>query len=188
MIDQDLEKQIKKARDFIHLWLQFRQHYQNALGRTNIIPEEENAFLELKSNIVRQYQGLLESIGIGHSSDDRTFEVISSILSLASVSALNEMQFKKVENDWHNSYLNLNKILGSLENKKEQAAKINTAKIALNKIFSSYFVSLVSVILIIILAYIILVQILHTDEFIKENLKSFMAAKAKPEGVNPTGR
>lgn len=167
MIDKQLEQQIKKAKDFIDLWMRFRELYQNALGRTNIIPEEERAFLSLKSDLVRQYQGLLESIGAAHSPEDRTFDVISTIISLASVTALSEMQFKKVENDWHSSYLNLNKILGSLENKKEQLSKINTTKIALDKFLSGRLVSLISVILFVILAYIILVQILHVDEFIK---------------------
>lgn len=179
MIDKELERQIKKTKDFIELWVRFRELYQGALGRTNIQPEEEKDFLDLKSTLVRQYQGLLESLNLGHTPDDKTFDVVSSILSLASVSTLTEMQYKKAENDWHSSYLNLNKILGSLENKKEQLAKINTTKIAVDKFLSSRLVSLISVILFIILAYIILVRVFHVDEFIKQNLSFFKASKTQ---------
>jgi hypothetical protein len=179
MINRELEHQIKKTKDFIQLWMKFRELYQGALGRTNILIAEEKAFLDLKSTLVRQYQGLVELLNLSASSDDRTFEVISAILSLASVSGLTEMQLKKVESDWHSSYLNLNKILGSLENKKEQLAKINTAKITIDKFLSSRLVSLISVILFIILGYVILVRIFHLDEFIKQNLSFFKAAKTQ---------
>lgn len=177
MVDRELERQIKKAKDFTQLWMRFRELYQGALGRSNILPEEEKTFLELKSTLVRQYQGLLESLNLSHTPDDKTFDVTSSILSLASISTLSEMQYKKIENDWHSSYLNLNRILGSLENKKEQIGKINTTKVAMDSFFSSHLVSFILVILLIVAGYVILVQILHVDEFIKQNLSCFLGAK-----------
>lgn len=184
MINRDLEQQIKKTKSIIQLWTKFRELYRIPLSRTDILPEEENGFLELKSSLTRQYQGLLESLDIGHSPDDRTFEVIGSILSLSSVPNLNEMQLKKVENDWHNSYLSLNKILGSLENKREQLGKINTVKITIKKIFSSYIVSLIFIVLFIVLAYIILVQVFHTDEIIKGKLNFLKTAETVSEMAN----
>lgn len=156
MIDRNLEKEIKQTKDFIELWRKFHDLYKGALDKQTISSQEEESFLETKSLLARNYQALLDSLNIKSTIEDKTFEVISQILSLDSISTISDMQMKKIENDWHNSYITLNKILGSLESKKEALAEISAVKIIIKRVFSSPVVSLALVIIIIIFIYYII--------------------------------
>ena len=124
------EEMIKQVKDFIELWVKFHDLYQEAITKEKITPEEEKTFLETKSLIARKYQKLLDTLGIDPTPEDKTFNVISQVLSLSSVSSISDMQMSKIESDWHESYISLNKILGSLEGRAGGTAPV---KIRLEK-------------------------------------------------------
>ena len=125
MVDPGLEEKIKKTKEFMELWMKFRQLYSKALRKETILPEEEIAFLETKSLLARKYQALMDRLDTEPSMDDKTFDVISQVLSLQGVSSLSDVQIQEVENGWHRSFIFLNKLLGSLENRKETLAQIS---------------------------------------------------------------
>ena len=125
MVDPELEEKIKKTKEFMELWMKFRQLYTKALKKEAILPEEEVAFLETKSLIARKYQALMDRLDLEPSMDDKTFDVISQILSLQNVSSLSDVQIQEVENGWHRSFIFLNKLLGTLENQKETLSRIS---------------------------------------------------------------
>lgn len=151
MTDPNLEKKIKQTKEFVELWLKFRQLYRSAIGKSKILPEEEKIFLETKTLIARRYQSLIEALGVKPSVDDRTFDVIKDVLSLERVTTMSDDQMQRIENDWHNSLIIFNQILGGLENKKEELANISSfTKIGKNLSEISWgkvFVVLVAVIL-----------------------------------------
>ena len=160
MKDKRLEKKIKLLKEFMELWIKFHDLYKTALSKQSISPEEEKNFLETKSLIARKYQMLKDFLGIEPQTDDRTFDVISQVLSLESVSTISDLGIKKIESDWHNSYIQLNKLLGELESKTEDLKSINTFVIFLRKLFVNPVVNMLLLIAFIIAVYYIVLYFL----------------------------
>jgi hypothetical protein len=153
MIDKMLESRIKQVNDFIQLWASFYELYKRASSQQTFIDEEEKNFLELKSSLARKYQGLTDSLGIKPTAEDRTFDVIAQVMSLKSITTLSPLQMEKLENDWHHSYITLNKIMGSLENKKQELAKINVLGRGCKRLLMNPFFALMLIILVVSFIY-----------------------------------
>ena len=153
MIDKTLESRIKQMTDFVDLWKSFYELYKRAADQVDFSEDEEKNFLELKSSLARKYQALMDSLGIKPTAEDRTFDVIAQVMSLKSIPMLSPLQMEKMENDWHNSYITLNKILGSLENRKNELAKINAFTLTCKRILTNPFFALFLIIFLISIVY-----------------------------------
>jgi len=154
MVDKDLEHKIKKVKEFMELWVKFHDLYKDALSHETITPEEEKNFLETKSLIARKYQALIEYIGIDRPYDDRTFDVISQLLSLKSVAAISDLSLNKIEYDWHNSYVLLNKLLGELEARQESLRKVSKLGLIAREVLSNPIVNLIIAVVVIVAVYL----------------------------------
>ncbi len=158
MIDKNLEARIKQLTDFVDLWKSFYELYKRVADQQSFTEEEEKNFLELKSSLARKYQALMDALGIKPTAEDRTFDVISQVMSLKSISMLSPLQMEKLENDWHNSYITLNKILGSLENRKNNLAKINVFSLVCKRIFTNPFFALFLIMMMISIIYFLAIN------------------------------
>ncbi|MDD5504177.1 MAG: hypothetical protein PHV77_02545 [Candidatus Omnitrophica bacterium] len=106
---------IARTKEFIELWKKFNQIYKEAMGKSAISEEEELLFLETKSIVARKFQTLVDSLAIERATIDRTYDVINNVLSLKSISTISEEAIRKMDTDWHQSYISLNRLLGHLE-------------------------------------------------------------------------
>ena len=192
MIDRDIEDKIKKTKEFMELWVKFHNLYKEALKKETIDPQDENTFLETKSLIARKYQALTDLLGMSPSIEqDKTFDVISQVLSLQGVSTLSDDQIQDIENGWQQSYIALNRILGGLDNRREALAKINPLSLFLPKIFSAIWKprlqKAVKLLVGLLLAYVVLMRMLHLDEKIRIYLSNFPPVQnlLKHFGSNP---
>jgi len=152
------KESIAKTREFLELWVKFNHIYKEAMGKTAITPEEESSFLETKSIIARKFQALADSLSIDRFTMDRTYDVINQILSLKSISTLSEQALKKIENDWHEAYISLNRLLGHLEVQKDTKPEPNAvtkASRSIGKTIMYGLMILVLVSVILFLAYIL---------------------------------
>lgn len=174
MVDRELELKIKRVKDFIQLWIKFHSMYKDALSRDTITPKEEEDFLETKSLIARKYQALKDFLGISTSYEDKTFDVVSQLLSLKSVATISDLSLTKIENDWHNSYILLNKILGELEGKQDSIRKISWLGLKISRLTSNPVFNLTAIIVLIILAYV-------SALYIKGNYKIVLPSAQKEE-------
>lgn len=156
MIDRGLELKIKRLKEFMELWIKFHDMYKDAISRETISPQEEHAFLETKSIIARKYQALRDQLEISSSYEDKTFDVISQLLSLKSVAAISDLSLHKIENDWHNSYILLNKLLGELEGKQEALRRVSRIGLFIKNLAANPIANLIFVIIIILAVYFLL--------------------------------
>lgn len=156
MIDKKLEDRIRQLKEFVDLWTSFYNLYKRAKTQEVFNEDEEHGFLELKSQLARKYQGIMDILGIKPTAEDRTFDVISQVMSLKNISKLSSLQLEKLENDWHNSYITLNKILGSLENKRDQLAKVSVFGKFFKKFFTNPVVSLILIIMVISIVFFLI--------------------------------
>ena len=175
MRDKDLELKIKRVKEFMQLWIKFHDMYKSSISRDTISPEEEKTFLGTKSLIARKYQALRDLLGIDSSYDDRTFDVISQVLSLKGVAAISDLGMHKIENDWHNSYIQLNKLLGELEGKQDALRKVSRAGRFINKITHNPYFNLLLIIIIIFGIYFLIdyIQKAHQVEAEREGKIEF---------------
>lgn len=134
MINRELELKIKRLKEFMQLWVKFHDMYKDAISRDTISSKEESIFLETKSLIARKYQTLKEHLGIASSYEDKTFDVISQLLSLKGVAAISDLSLHKLEKDWHDSYILLNRLLGELESRQESLRKITRTSFIIKKL------------------------------------------------------
>ncbi|MBU0633825.1 MAG: hypothetical protein KKB82_04015 [Candidatus Omnitrophica bacterium] len=149
MINRNLENKIKQLSDFIKLWGDFQALYNRASKQQSFTEQEETNFLELKSILARKYQALMDALKIKTTAEDRTFEVISQVMNLQSINKFSPLQFDKLNSDWHNSYIALNKVLGSLENQRTELGKVSAFGQLFKKLFSNPIVVLVLIIIVI---------------------------------------
>jgi hypothetical protein len=98
----------------------------------------------------------MDSLGLKPTAEDRTFDVISQVMSLKSIAMLSPLQMEKLENDWHHSYITLNKVMGSLENQKQELGKINVFEQRCKRILTNPFVALALIIIAISFIYYVL--------------------------------
>ena len=108
MKNKKLEEDIKELQEFIDLWVSFKDQFHTAYQNKETTPEDEKKFLETKSFIARKIEGINQRF---HNPDDKAMGIISQVVSLDSAAKMSDMQLKKIENDWHISYINFNTIL-----------------------------------------------------------------------------
>lgn len=156
MVSKELELKIKRLKEFMQLWVKFHDMYKDALSRETISPEEEKTFLETKSLIARKYQALKDFLGMESSYEDRTFDVIAQLLSLKSVAAISDLSLNKIEYDWHNSYVLLNKLLGELEQQREALMRVSRIDHTVKKLAANPITNLILAVLIIFGIYLLI--------------------------------
>jgi len=113
------KESILKTKEFLELWKRFNQIYKEAMVKTSVTEEEEELFLETKSVVARKFQILVDSLPVDRPTIDRTYEVINQTISLKSISTLPEEAVKRINSDWHQAYISLNRLLGHLEAQKD---------------------------------------------------------------------
>lgn len=116
---QDIKDHINRTKEFMELWIKFHQIFKEAMNKSSITPEEEESFLQTKSMLARKFQTIVDSVSIDRPTVDRAYDVINQILFLKGISTLSEQTLKKMENDWHESYISLNRLLGHLEAQRD---------------------------------------------------------------------
>jgi hypothetical protein len=135
MRDRNLEKNIQRVEQFVERWKQLSQFLDRGFQGQNFKPEEEAAFLELKSAIAQEHEMLIAALGAAIDNDDRALRLISTVPSLQSFKELNEPMVKKVAVEWHNTYISYQALLGRLKGRKAQLAGVSSFRLGLKRVF-----------------------------------------------------
>ena len=157
---QDRKEAIIKTKEFLELWKKFDHIYKDAMKKTSVTEEEEDLFLETKSIVARKFQILVDSLPVERSIVDRAFDIINKIISLKSISTLSEEALRRISNDWHQTYISLNRLLGHLEAQKDSdvhngAVAMKEGCVSIGRFVAYFVVILVFVLVICFLARIL---------------------------------
>jgi len=123
--DRKLEADIIALGEFIQLWVAFGdllKQGEDKLASKDAGKEQE--FMESKSLLARKYESIIGILEGQYSPDNKISSILSQSVSLSNIAA-SDMQSRKLENDWHVSYIFLNKRLGGLEGQRKELAKIS---------------------------------------------------------------
>ena len=111
MIDKKLEANIKKGKEFVEIWNNFRRMFENSEG--------EN-FTATKKLINTRFDDLMDSLGEGPLKRFIKNESLCNILSLGNITIMSDEKRKAVDNDWENSSEFLSRLFDRLERKKRR--------------------------------------------------------------------
>src|ERR1043166_8025413 len=98
MRDRTLERKINRGEAFVERWKQLSQFLDRGFQGQSFSPEEEGAFLELKSVIAQEHELLMTTLASGER-DDKALKLLNTVPSLQSFKELPEGMAKKLAND-----------------------------------------------------------------------------------------
>ncbi len=125
MKDERLEKRIFILREFIDLWEKFHSVMKEASKGAPLDEESNQQFMELKSSIARKLQALSDIFGENVMPEEDITDILSESVSIEHIAKVGSLSSSNMENTWHRTHIALNKILGSLENDRDELAKVS---------------------------------------------------------------
>ena len=156
MIDKELERKIEHLNEFIKIWVDFNDFLNKYGKKETISKEDEEAFLNLKSLIARRYQNLEDTLGDDLTKDNNIIPTVTHATTLKQLLGNSGLQMRKIMNDWHSSFILLNKVLGRLESRRETLASINKFSVLFPKIIKNPLLILFLIVCGIIIIYLII--------------------------------
>lgn len=143
MRDPNLERNIKRLEEFVELWRQLSGFLDRGFKQGSFAAEEEQAFLELKSQIARGHELLMTTLGGAAERDDKALRLLNTVPSLQSFKELPEGMARKVASEWHATFIAMQALLGRLNGRREQLATISAVGTNTRRVFGHPLVILV---------------------------------------------
>jgi hypothetical protein len=108
MIKRKVKQKMRDVKEIIELWIKFGNIVKDAQASKSSTKEKESEFLNIKTELARKQQ-LLGAAPL------KIMNLLSQAVSLEDIVKMPEMQMKKFYIEWHETYLNLNELLGKVE-------------------------------------------------------------------------
>ena len=128
MIDPLLNRRLENCKKLLIHWRKFHEFLDRAIKGSEFTSQDEAEFLKLKSDIAILHDSLLESIENTKENMASAQSVISLIercILLRQVQKMNPAEIKKMQIEWHESYLLVNETIGLIEEKIAKMAKVS---------------------------------------------------------------
>jgi hypothetical protein len=109
-----IEQLIQQTETHIECWKQFN-HFINLARSKKFTPDDETNFLELKSVIAQDLEGIFAAIEAQSRSKEEILSLISLAPSLRYLSEMADGELRGLENNWHKIYIAWHSILGQLK-------------------------------------------------------------------------
>ncbi len=133
MIDPEVERQYADTKELLALWQEFYEYFEMAKKGENLTPEKEEAFLELKSKIAMLHDSFMDALTHDQNIGQNILDIVTRSISLKHLNRQNIADIKKMEIEWHESYLLLNETIALLEEKRQQLATMSEAQLRAQK-------------------------------------------------------
>jgi hypothetical protein len=139
MRDRNSERNIERVEEFVELWKQLSGFLDRGFNGGEFSPEEEAAFLELKSKIAQQHQVLVTLLGSLVEYDDRAVRLLNTVPSLASFGELADGMGKRIANEWHSTFISLQTLLGRLKGQRARLSAVSSFRVGVKSVLSHPF-------------------------------------------------
>lgn len=116
---EEIEFRIEAVKKFLEEWTRYDELFQKAYHEQNTTPEEEQEFLQLKSNLARRHQYLMEYLGEEYRRPEPITEYLSDTVTLWNMYGIHVDFYKKLCLRWHATFIHLNEALGYLQTHHE---------------------------------------------------------------------
>ncbi|MFP6581906.1 MAG: hypothetical protein VCD00_05050 [Candidatus Hydrogenedentota bacterium] len=120
LIDE-MTRRVNMVREFMNDWLLFNQILSAYPSPGVNKAQLENQFLKIKSKLAREHNVLKDAISIDYLIDSNTMQIVSGATNLETIYSQSEVAVKKLQGEWHRSFISINETLGQIEDKKARA-------------------------------------------------------------------
>ncbi|MFH0792528.1 MAG: hypothetical protein V2A74_00685 [bacterium] len=134
MIDQVLERRLADCKELFALWRTFHDFFSSGVKGEDLSHDKEVHFLEIKSRVAMLHDAFMESLTHDHSVGQTILDIVTRSITLKHLNRLSPADIKKMEIEWHESYLLLNETIGMLDEKRQSLAEINATQFHLSNL------------------------------------------------------
>jgi hypothetical protein len=127
MIDPVLNRKLENCKKLMALWRSFHERLTDCIKGKAFTPQDEAEFLKLKSQIAILHDSFLESVEGSLPVAQSVISVVERCILLRQVAKLSPAEIKKMEIEWHESYLLMNETIGLLQEKIDKIARVSRA-------------------------------------------------------------
>ena len=117
MTQKELNQLVTQIETHIECWKQF-SHFINISRAKKFTPTDETQFLEIKSVIVQELEGIFSAVEMTSLSREEIHALITNAPSLRFLSEMSEGALRGLESQWHKVYIGWHSILGQLKVKQ----------------------------------------------------------------------
>ena len=125
MIDPAVERQYADCKELLQFWRTFHEYFTIGVKGENLTHENEESFLELKSKIAMLHDSFMEALSHDQNIGQEVLNIITRAITLKHLNRQSAADIKKMEIEWHESYLLLNDTIGALEDKRSELSKVS---------------------------------------------------------------
>lgn len=133
MIDPQLERSYKDCSELLDLWKKFHEKMIAAGKGQAPSPELEIEFMNLKSRIAMIHDSFMTVLIADQNIGQSILTIVSRAITLQHLVRMSVAELKKMEIEWHQSFLLLQETIGNLEEKREELANISEAAFKADK-------------------------------------------------------
>lgn len=133
MLDPTLERRLSDCKELVAHWKTFHEFFKIGVKGQDITPDKEAQFLNIKSKLAMLHDSFIESLTHDQNIGQNIITIVARCITLKHVHRLGPADIKKMEIEWHESYLLLNETVALLEEKKEAMDKINPTQYKMQK-------------------------------------------------------
>lgn len=141
MIDPELDRQYQDCEELLQYWQSFQNYYNMAIKGTGLTPENEEAFIQIKSRIAMLTDSFVdalkdepqETVVVGNGIQ----KIVEASITLKILSKMDFATIRKAQLEWNESFILLTDTIGQLKHKREELAKISKTQAASAKIAST---------------------------------------------------
>jgi hypothetical protein len=138
MLDQDLDRRLTDCKELLLHWHKFHSYFNIAIKEEGKISHEVEAeFLNLKSRIAMLHDAFMESLKHDQAIGQHVLTIVERSITIKHLKKMSIAEIKKMEIEWHESYLLLNETVGAMEEEETRLDNINPTKYKLDKLKTS---------------------------------------------------
>jgi len=109
---RQLEERIAFIQEYIKLWRQFFEAFADGFEGRKIFKRDEEEFARVLNSLAHHHYRFSFTAGKEMSGVDGILKILCEVSSLSHLKGLSEAQLGKIQVEWHEIFINMNKALG----------------------------------------------------------------------------
>lgn len=111
---KDPEYRLQVIQEYLRLWAELFQFLDDEIREKKITPDDEKRFFQQVTILASRHLQLMEVAGEDMKKPEDMINILNESVSLSYIKTMPDAHFSKMQVDWHELFLELNKCLGKL--------------------------------------------------------------------------
>jgi len=113
---KEVSETLPAIKGLLESWMKVKLVFQKAFSKGEITREQENAFLQLKSDISRAYRNIMQNVPKDlHFEGDQMMEMLKNAISMQHLQSMPWGDKRNLFSTWHKVYMRMTRTYGAFE-------------------------------------------------------------------------